>query len=287
MLVVGHDFVPVLDAIADTLTTVGTILVIGGLVRAAQGLPWPLRHVRAAAARGAGAGRGGAPAPQQPDAGGLEPARSSGKYDRWPMGTSNIGDILRTHADERAEAVSLVLGERSMSWGELYERASRVAAGLARRRRRQPGPRSRSSTRTASSTSRCSSAPPWPTPCASTSTGASPRPRSSSSSTTPRPRCSSSGPTSSRSSTPSPTRSTTVGTILVIGGHEKYQDYDEWVAEHAPVDPHDPERSRRRGVPALLERHDGPTQGRDAVQRQLLRPAPGRPPTCGSSGRTR
>src|SRR6187402_124889 len=46
------------------------------------------------------------------------------------MGTSNIGDILRTHADERADSVSLVLGERSMSWGELYERASRVAAGL-------------------------------------------------------------------------------------------------------------------------------------------------------------
>ena len=33
---------------------------------------------------------------------------------------------------------------------------------------------------------------------------------------------------------------TTVGTILVIGGHEKHQDYAEWVAQPAAVDPHAP-----------------------------------------------
>ena len=33
---------------------------------------------------------------------------------------------------------------------------------------------------------------------------------------------------------------TTVGTILVIGGHEKFQDYEEWVSAHDSVDPHTP-----------------------------------------------
>ena len=27
----------------------------------------------------------------------------------------------------------------------------------------------------------------------------------------------------------------TTGTILVIGGHDKYRDYEEWVGEHAPL----------------------------------------------------
>ena len=132
---------------------------------------------------------------------------------------------------------------------------------------------SRSSTRTASSTSRCSSAPRSPTPSASTSTGASRRRRSSSSSTTPQAKVFVVGPDFVPVLDAIADALTTVGTILVIGGHATYQDYDEWVAEHDAGRPAHAERTRRRRVPALLERHDRPAEGRDAVERQLLRPA--------------
>src|SRR6186997_2742665 len=46
------------------------------------------------------------------------------------MGIHNIADILRHHAAERPDEPALILGDRRMSWAELYERASRVAAGL-------------------------------------------------------------------------------------------------------------------------------------------------------------
>ena len=75
---------------------------------------------------------------------------------------------------------------------------------------------------------------------------------------------------------------TTVSTILVIGGHAKHQDYDEWVAAHAAAGPARAERARRRRVPALLERHDRPAEGRDAVERQLLRAAAARRRHVGS-----
>ena len=47
------------------------------LVRAAQGLPRPVRHVHAAAARGARPGRAGAQPPEQPDARDLNEACDS------------------------------------------------------------------------------------------------------------------------------------------------------------------------------------------------------------------
>src|SRR6187431_1648138 len=47
------------------------------------------------------------------------------------MGIENIADILRSHANDRPDRTALVLGERQQTWAELYERASRVAAGLA------------------------------------------------------------------------------------------------------------------------------------------------------------
>src|SRR6187401_2820591 len=47
------------------------------------------------------------------------------------MAITNVADILRTHAADRPDRAALVLGDRTMSWAELYERASRVAAGLA------------------------------------------------------------------------------------------------------------------------------------------------------------
>ncbi|MBU3717013.1 MAG: AMP-binding protein, partial [Actinobacteria bacterium] len=39
--------------------------------------------------------------------------------------------IVRVHGTERAERVSLIEGERTLTWGQLYERAQRVANGFA------------------------------------------------------------------------------------------------------------------------------------------------------------
>ncbi|MGI9051620.1 MAG: long-chain-fatty-acid--CoA ligase [Ilumatobacteraceae bacterium] len=47
------------------------------------------------------------------------------------MAINNVAEILRTHAGERGDEVALVLGERTLTWAELYDRASCVAAGLA------------------------------------------------------------------------------------------------------------------------------------------------------------
>src|SRR6476661_2340425 len=47
------------------------------------------------------------------------------------MAITNVADILRTYAADRPDRATLVLGDRTMSWAELYERSSRVAAGLA------------------------------------------------------------------------------------------------------------------------------------------------------------
>src|SRR5215203_2492326 len=46
------------------------------------------------------------------------------------MGIENLADILREHATSRPDRIALVLGDRQQTWSELYERASRVAAGL-------------------------------------------------------------------------------------------------------------------------------------------------------------
>ena len=47
------------------------------------------------------------------------------------MTINTLADILRDHADERPDATTLILGDRRLTWAQLYERASRVAAGLA------------------------------------------------------------------------------------------------------------------------------------------------------------
>lgn len=46
------------------------------------------------------------------------------------MPITNVADILRTHASAKPDGVSLVLGEREVSWGQLYERSRRVASGF-------------------------------------------------------------------------------------------------------------------------------------------------------------
>lgn len=51
-----------------------------------------------------------------------------------PMPTSQIAsmaDIVRVHGTERAQKNCLIQGDREVSWGEMYERAQRVANGFA------------------------------------------------------------------------------------------------------------------------------------------------------------
>jgi long-chain acyl-CoA synthetase len=47
------------------------------------------------------------------------------------MGINTVSDIIRVHGVERADHPALVLGERRMSWAQLYERSCRVANLLA------------------------------------------------------------------------------------------------------------------------------------------------------------
>ena len=190
------------------------------------------------------------------------------------MAISNVADILRHHAAERPDEPALVMDDRTMSWAELYERASRVAAGLA-----AAGVGSQDRIGfvdkngiehfevffgAALANAVCVDvnwrlAPPEVEFIVNDAAAKV--------------------LVVGRDFVPVldaiADALTSVGTILVIGGHEKYQDYDEWVASHPAADPHGAERRRRRRVPALLERDDGPPEGRDALERQLLRPAPG------------
>jgi long-chain acyl-CoA synthetase len=47
-----------------------------------------------------------------------------------PVDISCVADIVRAHSAATPDTVSLSLGDRQMTWGELYERARRVAVGL-------------------------------------------------------------------------------------------------------------------------------------------------------------
>ena len=43
---------------------------------------------------------------------------------------TTVSDIIRVHGIERAEKAALVLGEKSQTWGELYQRSSQMAQAL-------------------------------------------------------------------------------------------------------------------------------------------------------------
>jgi long-chain acyl-CoA synthetase len=47
------------------------------------------------------------------------------------MGINTVSDIIRVHGVQRADHPALVLGERTLSWGELHQRACKVANMLA------------------------------------------------------------------------------------------------------------------------------------------------------------
>ncbi len=155
------------------------------------------------------------------------------------MGIDNVADILRTHADEQPDAVAIVQGERTTSWAELYERACCVAAGLAEA---GVGDQDRVAFLDKNGTDHFEvffGAALGNAVCVDVNW---------------------------RLATPeveyivndAAAKVFVVGqdfvpvleaiaddlrgveTILVIGGHERYLDYDEWVAAHEPLDPHTP-----------------------------------------------
>ena len=155
------------------------------------------------------------------------------------MGTSNIGDILRTHADERADSVSLVLGERSMSWGELYERASRVAAGLTAA---GVGDQDRIAFLDKNGIEHFEvffGAALANAVCVDVNWRLA-APEVEFIVNDAEAKVLVVGPDFVPILDAIADALTTVTTVLVIGGHDKHQDYDEWVGQHAPADPHTP-----------------------------------------------
>ena len=52
-------------------------------------------------------------------------------YDSAMTAITTTAGIVRVHGTERADRVSLIEGERTLTWGQLYERAQRVANGFA------------------------------------------------------------------------------------------------------------------------------------------------------------
>ncbi len=47
------------------------------------------------------------------------------------MGIETLADLIRVHGGERGDHLALIEGDRRCTWAELYERAQRVATGLA------------------------------------------------------------------------------------------------------------------------------------------------------------
>ena len=43
---------------------------------------------------------------------------------------ASVGDIIRVHGAERADQVSVVQGERSLTWGQLYTRSKKLSRAL-------------------------------------------------------------------------------------------------------------------------------------------------------------
>jgi long-chain acyl-CoA synthetase len=155
------------------------------------------------------------------------------------MGIHNVADILRHHAAERPEEPALILGDRRMSWAELYDRASRVAAGLA-----AAGVGSQDRVAfldkngiehfevffgAALANAVCVDvnwrlAPPEVEYIVNDAAA----------------KVFVVGPDFVPVVDAIADALTTVGTILVIGGHDKFPDYEEWVSSREPGDPHTP-----------------------------------------------
>lgn len=155
------------------------------------------------------------------------------------MGIETVADILRTHASGKPDATCLALGDRRVSWADLYDRSSRVAAGLA-----AAGVGSQDHVafldkngiehfevffgaalaNAISVDVNWRLAPPEVEFIVNDAEA----------------KVLVVGPDFVPVLDAIAESLTTVTTILVIGGHEKFEDYDAWVARHEPVDPHTP-----------------------------------------------
>ena len=158
------------------------------------------------------------------------------------MAISSIGDILRTHATERADDVSLVLDDRELTWAELYERAGRVAAGLAAA---GVGSQDRVAFLDKNGIEHFEvffGAALANAVCVDVNWRLAP-PEVEFIVNDAQAKVLVVGPDFVPVLEAIADSLTTVGTILVIGGHEKFQDYEEWVSAHDSVDPHDAEHS--------------------------------------------
>jgi long-chain acyl-CoA synthetase len=153
------------------------------------------------------------------------------------MGIENLADILREHAATKPDRVALVLDDRRQTWAELYERASRVAAGLAAA---GVGSQDRIAFLDKNGIEHFEvffGAALANAVCVDVNWRLA-APEVEFIVNDAAAKVFVVGPDFVPVLDAIADALTSVGTILVIGGHAKYQDYDEWVAEHAPADPH-------------------------------------------------
>jgi len=173
------------------------------------------------------------------------------------MAISNIGDILRTHAAATPDRTALVLGEREMPWSELLARASRVAAGLGAA---GVGPQDRIAFLDKNGIEHFEvfyGAALANAVCVDVNWRLA-APEVEFIVNDAAAKVLVVGPDFVPILDAIADALTTVSTILVIGGHEKHQDYAEWVAAHPPADPRasravpttSPSSSTRAGRPA-------------------------------------
>ncbi len=160
------------------------------------------------------------------------------------MTINTLADILRDHADERPDATSLILGDRRVTWAQLYERASRVAAGLAAA---GVGNQDRVAFLDKNGIEHFEvffGAALANAVCVDVNWRLAP-PEIEFIVNDAQAKLLVVGPDFVPVLDAIGDRLATATTVLVIAGpdgtrHEKHQDYDEWVAAHAPLDPHTP-----------------------------------------------
>jgi long-chain acyl-CoA synthetase len=153
------------------------------------------------------------------------------------MGINNIADILRVHAGKQADETALILGERRISWGQLYERAQRVASGLAAA---GVGSQDRVAFLDKNGIEHFElfyGAALANAVCVDVNWRLAP-PEVEFIVNDAQAKVFVVGPDFVPVLDAIADQLASVGTILVIGGHDKYQDFAEWVDQHDPVDPH-------------------------------------------------
>jgi long-chain acyl-CoA synthetase len=158
------------------------------------------------------------------------------------MGINNIADILRVHSAERADKTALILGERSLTWTELYERASRVAAGLAEA---GVGNQDRVAFLDKNGFEHFElfyGAALLNAVCVDVNWRLAP-PEVEYIVNDAEAKVFVVGQEFVPVLDAIADQLTSVATILVVGGHEKYQDFGAWIGQHEPHDPHTPSSS--------------------------------------------